>query len=154
MELYQPMINRRSNMTLVRAALKRSRIVALLGPRQSRKTTLARHFVAPTRSIFSLSQRQLLDFDGEKRPARWSCGREGSRTSRSAKEAVARPDLDLDFIFADRRSSAKRLQAHGCPCLKMSLAIGAALNMPSAQYGFGPDVLSFSVNVRKGGNQE
>jgi predicted AAA+ superfamily ATPase len=41
------MINRKSDTALVRAALKRSRIVALLGPRQSGKTTLARHFVPP-----------------------------------------------------------------------------------------------------------
>src|SRR5208282_1109023 len=40
------MINRKSDLELVRAALKRSRVVALLGPRQSGKTTLARQFVA------------------------------------------------------------------------------------------------------------
>ena len=41
------MIDRKSDKELVRAALKRSRIVALLGPRQSGKTTLARQFVPP-----------------------------------------------------------------------------------------------------------
>ena len=39
------MINRRYDLQLVRRALKRSRIVALLGPRQSGKTTLARLLV-------------------------------------------------------------------------------------------------------------
>src|SRR5439155_18427806 len=39
------MIDRMSDLKLVQAALKRSRIVALLGPRQSGKTTLARQFV-------------------------------------------------------------------------------------------------------------
>ncbi len=40
------MINRESDRELVRAALKRSRVAALLGPRQCGKTTLARQFVA------------------------------------------------------------------------------------------------------------
>src|SRR5262245_42432546 len=39
------MIERRTDLELVRAALRRSRVVALLGPRQCGKTTLARHFV-------------------------------------------------------------------------------------------------------------
>ena len=39
-------IDRRTDLALVRAALKRSRVVALLGPRQCGKTTLARAFVA------------------------------------------------------------------------------------------------------------
>src|SRR5271169_4985649 len=40
------MIDRKSDLELVRAALQRSRVVALLGPRQSGKTTLARQFIA------------------------------------------------------------------------------------------------------------
>jgi predicted AAA+ superfamily ATPase len=40
-------IDRITDLTLVRAALRRSRIVALLGPRQCGKTTLARQFVSP-----------------------------------------------------------------------------------------------------------
>src|SRR5579863_10698429 len=40
------MINREADLKLVRAALKRSRVAALLGPRQCGKTTLARQFVA------------------------------------------------------------------------------------------------------------
>jgi len=44
------MINRHSDLKWVRTALKRSRVVALLGPRQSGKTTLARQFV-PAESL-------------------------------------------------------------------------------------------------------
>jgi len=40
------MIDRQTDVRLVRTALKRSRVVALLGPRQCGKTTLARQFVA------------------------------------------------------------------------------------------------------------
>ena len=40
------MIARKTDLGLIRAALKRSRMVALLGPRQCGKTTLAREFVA------------------------------------------------------------------------------------------------------------
>jgi uncharacterized protein len=42
-----PSVNRPALMTTVQAALARSPAVALLGPRQVGKTTLARHFVAP-----------------------------------------------------------------------------------------------------------
>jgi predicted AAA+ superfamily ATPase len=41
------MLTRATDLALVRAALRRSRVVALLGPRQCGKTTLARGFVAP-----------------------------------------------------------------------------------------------------------
>jgi len=44
------MIVRRAEVELVRAALKRSRVVALIGPRQCGKTTLARQFV-PAKSL-------------------------------------------------------------------------------------------------------
>ncbi len=45
---YSPgMIDRPTDLALIRSALRRSRIVALLGPRQCGKTTLARRFVAP-----------------------------------------------------------------------------------------------------------
>src|SRR5271163_4092246 len=40
------MIDRKTDLQIVRAALKRSRVAALLGPRQCGKTTLARQFVA------------------------------------------------------------------------------------------------------------
>ncbi len=42
-----PMIKRHSTSAAIAKALERSRIVALLGPRQCGKTTLARQFVAP-----------------------------------------------------------------------------------------------------------
>jgi predicted AAA+ superfamily ATPase len=41
------MIDRKADIALIRAGLKSSRVVALLGPRQCGKTTLARQFVAP-----------------------------------------------------------------------------------------------------------
>ena len=44
---YKGMIPRPSAVEAIRTALDRSRIVALLGPRQCGKTTLARQFVAP-----------------------------------------------------------------------------------------------------------
>jgi len=43
-------IDRKTDLALLRAALKRSRIVALLGPRQCGKTTIARQFV-PVESL-------------------------------------------------------------------------------------------------------
>ena len=42
------MIERQSLADQIQAALKRSRVVVLLGPRQCGKTTLARSFVAPS----------------------------------------------------------------------------------------------------------
>ena len=42
---FPPVIDRSTDFRLVQAALKRSRVVALLGPRQCGKTTLARQFV-------------------------------------------------------------------------------------------------------------
>jgi len=53
------MIDRAIDMDLIRAALKRSRVVALLGPRQCGKTTLARRFVpANSRNYFDLEDPQ------------------------------------------------------------------------------------------------
>src|ERR1039458_1880575 len=40
-------IERQADLLMVRGALRRSRVVALLGPRQCGKTTLARQFVPP-----------------------------------------------------------------------------------------------------------
>src|SRR6202158_3894269 len=55
------MIDRLSDLSLVRAALRRSRVVALLGPRQCGKTTLAREFVAPdSLNYFDLEDPQSL----------------------------------------------------------------------------------------------
>ena len=55
------MINRKTDIKLVQAALKRSRVVALLGPRQCGKTTLARQFVpADSLNYFDLEDPQSL----------------------------------------------------------------------------------------------
>jgi hypothetical protein len=55
------MIDRKSDLQLVRAALQRSRAVALVGPRQSGKTTLARQFVpADSLNYFDLEDPQSL----------------------------------------------------------------------------------------------
>ena len=55
------MIDRQTDMHLVRTALRRSRVVALLGPRQCGKTTLARQFVpADSINYFDLEDPQSL----------------------------------------------------------------------------------------------
>jgi len=55
------MINRKADIKRVRTALKRSRAVALLGPRQCGKTTLARQFVlADSLNYFDLEDPQSL----------------------------------------------------------------------------------------------
>ena len=54
-------IDRKSDIALVRTALRRSRIVGLLGPRQCGKTTLARHFISPdSLNYFDLEEPQSL----------------------------------------------------------------------------------------------
>ena len=54
-------IDRKTDTALVHAALKRSRVIALLGPRQCGKTTLARQFVAPdSLNYFDLEEPQSL----------------------------------------------------------------------------------------------
>lgn len=53
------MIDRKTDISLVRMALRRSRVVALLGPRQCGKTTLARQFVpADSVNYFDLEDPQ------------------------------------------------------------------------------------------------
>lgn len=55
----QAMIDRKTDIGLVRTALRRSRVVALLGPRQCGKTTLARQFVhADSVNYFDLEDPQ------------------------------------------------------------------------------------------------
>jgi hypothetical protein len=55
------MIERKTDLALIRAALKRSRVAALLGPRQCGKTTLARQFVRPNSiNYFDLEDPQSL----------------------------------------------------------------------------------------------
>jgi len=54
-------IDRKADIALVRTALRRSRAVAILGPRQCGKTTLARHFVSPdSLNYFDLEEPQSL----------------------------------------------------------------------------------------------
>src|SRR5262249_32516445 len=58
---FLPMIERTADIQLVRAALRRSRVVAILGPRQCGKTTLARQFVpANSLNYFDLEDPQSL----------------------------------------------------------------------------------------------
>jgi hypothetical protein len=54
-------IDRKADLALIRNALRRSRVVALLGPRQCGKTTLARQFLAPdSLNYFDLEDPQSL----------------------------------------------------------------------------------------------
>jgi predicted AAA+ superfamily ATPase len=94
------MLSRRTDLQLVRAALKRSRIVAILGPRQCGKTTLARQFV-PASSL------NYFDLEDPRGLARLS---EPDVALRSLKglividEIQRRPDLfPLLRVLADRR---------------------------------------------------
>jgi predicted AAA+ superfamily ATPase len=58
---YLSVIDRKADVALVRVALRRSRVVALLGPRQCGKTTLARQFVSPdSLNYFDLEEPQSL----------------------------------------------------------------------------------------------
>src|SRR5271165_314006 len=94
------MIVRMTDIVLVRAALRRSRVAALLGPRQCGKTTLARQFVAPD----SLNYFDLED------PASLARLDEPDTALRSLKKLVVidevqrRPELfPLLRVLADRR---------------------------------------------------
>ena len=94
------MIVRMDDIVLVRAALRRSRVVALLGPRQCGKTTLAREIVPPD----SLNY---FDLEDPRSLARLS---EPDTALRSLKKWVVideiqrRPDLfPLLRVLADRR---------------------------------------------------
>src|SRR6266436_4543089 len=61
MVYHRGMIDRQTDIRLVRVALRRSRVVALLGPRQCGKTTLARQFVRPdSLNYFDLEDPQSL----------------------------------------------------------------------------------------------
>ena len=94
------MVTRDADMALVRSALKRSRVVALLGPRQSGKTTLARRFVpADSLNYFDLEDPQSL--------ARLSEPNTALRPRKGLiviDEIQRRPDLfPLLRVLADRR---------------------------------------------------
>jgi uncharacterized protein len=94
------MIDRQSDTRLVRSALRRSRVVALLGPRQCGKTTLARQFVpADSVNYFDLEDPQslarLADPDLALRPLRKLV---------VIDEIQRRPDLfPLLRVLADRK---------------------------------------------------
>jgi hypothetical protein len=94
------MIRRRTDLALLQAALKRSRVAALLGPRQCGKTTLARQFVPATSPNY-------FDLEDSASLARLS---EPDTTLRPLKGLVVideiqrRPDLfPLLRVLADRR---------------------------------------------------
>src|SRR5665213_1467611 len=94
------MIARPTDVKLIRQALKRSRIVAILGPRQCGKTTLARQFV-PADSL------NYFDLEDPRSPARLS---EPDLTLRPLKRLVVideiqrRADLfPLLRVLADRK---------------------------------------------------
>lgn len=100
------MIDRKTDLQLVRAALKRSRIVALLGPRQCGKTTLARQLV-PVDSLnyFDLEDPQslarLTEPDTALRPLKGLV---------VIDEVQRRPDLfPLLRVLADRTPLPSRL---------------------------------------------
>src|SRR5688572_22576215 len=99
------MIDRKTDIGLVRAALKRSRVVALLGPRQCGKTTLARQFV-PVDSV------NYFDLEDPESMARLA---EPNTTLRPLKGLVVideiqrRPDLfPLLRVLADRQPRVAR----------------------------------------------
>ncbi len=94
------MIARQTDVGLVRAALKRSRVVAILGPRQCGKTTLARQFVpADSLNYFDLEEPQGL--------ARLTEPDTGLRPLKGLvviDEIQRRPDLfPILRVLADRR---------------------------------------------------
>jgi len=93
-------IDRKSDLGLVRTALKRSRVVALLGPRQCGKTTLARQFVAPdSLNYFDLEEPESLARLSEPETALGPL-----RNLVVIDEIQRRPDLfPLLRVLADRR---------------------------------------------------
>jgi predicted AAA+ superfamily ATPase len=105
MVYHQGMIDRQTDIRLVRTALRRSRVVALLGPRQCGKTTLAREFVpADSLNYFDLEDPQSL--------ARLSEPNTALRPLRGLvviDEIQRRPDLfTLLRVLADRKPLPSR----------------------------------------------
>jgi predicted AAA+ superfamily ATPase len=94
------MIDRKSDSHLVRTALRRSRVVALMGPRQCGKTTLARQFVPPDALNY-------FDLEDPRSLARLSEPDTALRSLRGLvviDEIQRRPDLfPLLRVLADRR---------------------------------------------------
>jgi uncharacterized protein len=94
------MIVRMTDVVLVRAALRRSRVVALVGPRQCGKTTLAREFVAPD----SLNYFDLEDPQSLARLSEPDIALRPLRKLVVIDEVQRRPDLfPLLRVLADRR---------------------------------------------------
>jgi predicted AAA+ superfamily ATPase len=94
------MITRQADVNLVRAALKRSRVVAILGPRQCGKTTLARQFVPAE----SLNYFDLEDPQGLARLSEPGLALRPLKGLVVIDEIQRRPDLfGLLRVLADRR---------------------------------------------------
>ena len=94
------MIARHTDVELVRAALKRSRVVAMLGPRQCGKTTLARQFVPAD----SLNYFDLEDPQGLARLSEPDIALRPLKGLVVIDEIQRRPDLfPLLRVLADRR---------------------------------------------------
>ena len=99
------MIDRNTDLGLVRTALKRSRVVALVGPRQSGKTTLARQFV-PAKS---LNYFDLEDFESLARLAEPDIALRPLKGLIVIDEIQRRPDLfPLLRVLADRKPLTAR----------------------------------------------
>ena len=83
--LYYPMINRPTLLKKVRSALRRSRVVALIGPRQCGKTTLARELVsAESVNYFDLEDPASLARERDPHP----CFRHPTRAAWPARSPV------------------------------------------------------------------
>ncbi|HMP04190.1 MAG TPA: ATP-binding protein [Gemmatales bacterium] len=94
------MIRRPTDLHLIRAALRRSRVVALLGPRQCGKTTLARQFV-PASALNYFDLEDPVDLARLAEPA---TALRGLRGLVVIDEVQRRPDLfPLLRVLADRR---------------------------------------------------
>ena len=102
---YSGMIDRKADLTLVRTALKRSRIVALLGPRQCGKTTIARQFV----DVESLNYFDLEDPQSLARLTEPDLALRPLKGLVVIDEIQRRPDLfPLLRVLADRQPVAAR----------------------------------------------
>ena len=101
-------IDRKADLTRVRTALKRSRIVALLGPRQCGKTTIARQFV----DVDSLNYFDLEDPQSLARLTEPDIALRPLKGLVVIDEIQRRPDLfPLLRILADRQPLAEGIEA-------------------------------------------
>jgi len=102
---YSGMIDRKADLALVRTALQRSRIVALLGPRQCGKTTIARQFV----DVESLNYFDLEDPQSLARLTEPDLALRPLKGLVVIDEIQRRPDLfPLLRVLADRQPVAAR----------------------------------------------